>query len=107
MRAAFAIENRRDLALPWQFDKLMINVYNEEYVSATQMNKSRLLVNFFSAIFVAILAYSGCEFFTLELQSAFPGYDQIISYSCYIIASLFIFPQILIPAMNSIRHLGY
>ena len=71
------------------------------------MTKAKLLGNFFSAIVVALLAYIGCYKLILELQSGFPGYDPLISYTCLLLATLFIFPQVVIPAINSIRHLGY
>jgi hypothetical protein len=71
------------------------------------MTKAKILAGFFSAIFVALLAYIGCYKLILELQSVIAGYDQLISYTCLLIATLFIFPQVVIPAMNSIRHLGH
>ncbi|MES2321448.1 MAG: hypothetical protein V4633_04225 [Pseudomonadota bacterium] len=71
------------------------------------MTKAKLLGNYFSAIAVALLAYIGCFKLILELQSVFPGYDPFIMYTCLILASLLIFPQVVIPAINSIRHLGY
>ena len=71
------------------------------------MTKAKILGNFFSAIFVALLAYIGCYKLFLELQCVLPGHDELISYAGLLLATLFIFPQVVIPAINSIRHLGY
>ena len=70
------------------------------------MTKAKLLTNFFSAFVVALLAYVGCFKLISELQAVLPGYDQAISYVCLFLASLFIFPQLVFPAVNSVRHLG-
>lgn len=71
------------------------------------MSKAKILINFFSATVVALLAYHGSYKLILDLQSAFPGYDDFIKYTCFLLATLVIFPQVMIPALNSIRHLGY
>ena len=71
------------------------------------MSKAKILINFFSATVVALLAYIGCGKLIFELQSVFLGYDDLISYTCLLLATLFIFPQVMIPALNSVRHLGY